>query len=205
MGWKLSMVIINTKQDFDEKEVFDALGYSNLEKCDTEYFDSIMNPRDGKIYIGKYNGNVIICMQDLPLEAMDRNLSKAELVLSKIFPKTEIATFVLHSVVNLWGYSIVNDAKKIRVRAGSADAGTAVEYGLVLEEEKELLSKSKLNDAGERVFIFENMPEDEFMEDQVGENFVFELSAKYLGKNLSACDELFETQFEGYTFSESKI
>jgi hypothetical protein len=201
MGWKLSMVLINTEQDFDKKEVFDALGYYNLEKADPQDFYSIMNPEEDKIYIGKYKGNIIICMQDLPLESLDDKVSKAEAVFSKKFPGTDVATFVLHSVVNLWGYSIVKDGKKIRARAGNSEAGTAIECGTILEEEKELLSKSTLNDEGERVFIFDDMPEDEFFDDQVGENFVFEISGRYLGENLSGCDALFETQFEGYTFS----
>lgn len=79
-----------------------------------------------------------------------------------------------------------------------------VEFGEILEEERELFSKSKVNATGERVFVFEDMPDDEFQDDQVGENFIFDISHKYLGENLDACDELFETQFEGYTFSKTK-
>jgi hypothetical protein len=199
MGWKISMVIINTEQDFDKKKLFDALGYSNLKKSDTECFDSIMNPNDDKIHIGKYNGNTIISMQELPMQSMDDQVSKEEAVLSKEFPGVDIATFVLHSVVNLWGYSITKDSKKIRARAGSSD-GTVIEYGAVLDEEKELFAQAKVNDEGERVFVFGDMAEEEFMDDQVGENFVFDLSQRYLGEKLDGCDGLFETEFEGYTF-----
>ena len=46
--------------------------------------------------------------------------------------------------------------------------------------------------------------DDEFIDEQVGENFVFDISRKYLGENLDACDELFDTEFEGYTFSKTK-
>jgi hypothetical protein len=202
MGWKISMVIINTEEDFDKKAIFDKLGYYDLKKTDTEDFYSIMNPNEDKIYIGKYNGNIIICMQDLPMESMDEKVSKEEAILSKRFPGVDIATFVLHSVVNLWGYSITKDGKKIRARAGSSEGGTVIDYGTVLEEEKELFSQSSLNDEGERVFVFGDMPEDEFMDDQVGENFVFDLSERYLGENLDGCDGLFETQFEGYSYSK---
>lgn len=113
-------------------------------------------------------------------------------------------TFALHSVVNLWGYSIVNNERKLRVRAGSSEGGTMVEFGEIMEEERELFSKSKVNSSGERIFVFEDMPDDEFQDDEVGENFVFDISRKYLGENLDACDELFETQFEGYTFTQTK-
>lgn len=205
MGWKTSMIIVNSENEFNTNELFESLGYYELKTIDKQYFESIMNPDDDKIYIGEYNGNTIICMQDLPLESLDNTVSRAEKILSTIFPNTDIITFALHSVVNLWGYSIVNNGKKLRVRAGSAEGGTIVEFGEVMEEEKELFSKSKLNSDGERVFVFDNMPDDEFQDDQVGENFIFEISRKYLGENLDACDELlFETQFNGYTFSKSK-
>jgi hypothetical protein len=139
----------------------------------------------------------------LTFEAIDPSLSRAEVILSNTFQDTDIVTFILHSVVNLWGYSIVNNGKKVRVRAGDSEE-LIIERGEILEEEKELFSKSKLNDKGERVYIFDDMPDDEFSADQVGENFVFDISTKYLGQSLDACDELFETEFEGYTFSKSK-
>lgn len=202
MGWKTSMIMINSDNEFDKDELFESLGCYELKSIDKQYFDSIMNPDDGKIYIGRYNGNTIICMQDLPLESLDNTVSRAEKVLSTKFPDTDIVTFALHSVVNLWGYSIVKNGKKLRVRAGSSEGGTMVEFGEIMEEEKELFSKSKVNSSGERVFIFEDMPDDEFQDDQVGESFVFDISRKYLGENLDACDELFETQFEGYIFSK---
>lgn len=204
MGWKTSIIIVNSKNEFDKNELFESLGYYELKSVDNQYFESIMNPDDDKIYIGKYNGNTIICMQDLPLESLDKTVSRAEKMLSNKFPNIDIVTFALHSVVNLWGYSIVNNGKKLRVRAGSSEGGTMVEFGKILEEEKELFSKSKMNSSGERIFLFEDMPDEEFQDDQVGENFVFDISRKYLGENLDACDELFETKFEGFTFSKSK-
>ena len=74
-----------------------------------------------------------------------------------------------------------------------------------MEEEKDLFSKSKVNANGERIFVFDDMPENEFKDDQVGENFVFDISEKYLGEALDANDGLFETEFEGYTFSKPKL
>ena len=61
MGWKLSVIIIHSEQAFDQEEFFDALGYSEPEAVGQDYFDSIMNPDDDKIYIGTHRGNTIIC------------------------------------------------------------------------------------------------------------------------------------------------
>lgn len=112
MGWKASLIIVNSDKKFDKDELFGSLGYYKLKSIDKQYFHSIMNPDDDRIYVGRYNGNTIICMQDLPLESLDATVSNAEKLLSKKFPNTDIVTFVLHSVVNLWGYSIVNNEKK---------------------------------------------------------------------------------------------
>lgn len=201
MGWKMSLMMINSEQEFDKDDLFESLGYSNLKKVDTQDFESVMNPDFDKIYLGKYNGNYIICMQEMAADAIDRNLSKAEKILSTKFTDTEIITFVLQSVVNLWGYSVAKNGEKIRARSGNSEEGTTLDVGTILEEEKELFSQSKTNEKGERIFVFEGMEEEEYSEDQVGENFVFDISKKYLGEDLDSCDALFETKFEGYTFS----
>lgn len=204
MGWKSSMILINSTEEFDKNEFFGLLGYYDLEKTDNQYFEEIMNPEEDVIYLGKYNGNTIICMQDLPLESLATEMSKAESLLSKRFLNSDIVTFVLHSVVNLWGYSIVKNGNKVRVRAGSSEGGTTVEHGEILAEEKELFSQSKLNEDGKRIFIFDGLPDDAFSEDQVGENFVFDISQTYLDDSLDDCGGLFQTEFEGYAFSKNK-
>ena len=205
MGWKASMIVVNSDNEVDKNDLLESLECYELEKIDDQYLDSIMNPDDGEIYIGKYNGNTILCVQDLPLTFMDENISRTESILSKYFPDTEIASFVLHSVVNLWGYSISKNGEKMRVRAGSAEGGQIVEHGSPLKEEEALFSQSRTNESGERIFVFDDMPEDQFQDDQVGENFVFDLSVRYFGESLDASDKLlFETPFEGYRFSKSK-
>lgn len=204
MGWKMSMIIINSEKEFKKDELFESLGYYDLKHIDKRYWESVINPDDGRIYIGQHNGNTIICMQELPIESLDTSLSRAEKVFSENFPNADIVTFALHSVVNLWGYSVVNNGKKLRVRGGTADSGIIVESGEILEEEKELFSKSKVNANGDRVFVFEGMPNDEFEDSQVGENFVFDLSRKYFGESLDSGDALFEVELEGYTYSTSK-
>jgi len=203
MGWKASMIVINSGEILPVQEVFDALGYYELRKVDKQPFEVVMNPDDDRIYLGQYKGNTIICMQDMPLESLGESVSDAERILSSQFSNTDIVTFALHSVVNLWGYSVVHNGKKLRARAGSSE-GTTIEYGEMLEEEKELFSIAKKNAKGERIFVFDDMPEEEFADDQLGENFVFDISTKYFGKSLDDCEELFETEFQGYTFSKVK-
>ena len=125
--------------------------------------------------------------------------------INPIFPNSEICSIVLHSAVNLWGYSVTQNGQKIRARAGSADDGTFVEIGEPLEEEKELLSKSKLDDNGNRTYLLDDFPNEPFNEDQVGENFVFSICKRYFDEELDCADDLlFETTLTGYRFETVK-
>jgi len=204
MGWKSSTIIVNSDKEVDEPELLKDLGFDNLKEVVKEPFEVAINPDEGKVYIGRYKNNLLICAQDLPMTFLEEAISKGEKVLSKYFPDTEICSIVLHSVVNLWGYSVSKNGQKIRVRAGSSDNGTMVEYGEPLKQEIDLLSKAKIDENGKRIYQFDDFPDESFEEDQVGENFVFELSSRYFGQNLDMSDDLlFETELKGYEFNST--
>ena len=203
MGWKASFIIINKPTQVNHLEIIKELGFNKITEVGEDSFDEVMNPKDESIYIGSYNDNLIICIQDLPLHFLEEGVSKTEVILQKIFPNSEICAIVLHSVVNLWGYAVWKNGEKIRVRAGSSEEGTYIELGEPLEEEKELLSKSFLDNDGVRMYQMDGFSDRPFSEDQVGENFVFSVCARYLGEELDVLDEfLDETVFSGYRFGK---
>lgn len=199
MGWKMSTIIINSDKEFDEKELLKDLGYNNVQSIAKEAFDVVLNPDEGVAYIGTHKGNTILCISTLPMTFLEPSLSEGENVLIDYFPNTEICALMLHSVVNFWGYVLIKNGKKVRARGGSADTGTMLDYGEPLEEELELLSKSKIDEDGNRVYLFEE-DEEPYEESQVGENFVFDLSKRYFGVEFTGDDELYETQLKGFSF-----
>jgi hypothetical protein len=71
------------------------------------------------------------------------------------------------------------------------DSGTVLDFGNPVREELELLSRSTLNSKGEREYRL-GRNEEVDREDQVGENFVFELVKRYTGKKLDEDDDFFE-------------
>lgn len=204
MGWKASMVLLASTQPVDIEQLLEDLGCYNRKKKQSQLFEEIIYPPSNCIYIGQFAGNTILCLQALPETALQEELSEAEAVLCQYFPNTDIVTLVLHSTVNYWGYSVVNNGKKIRVRAGDAETGTFLEKGRVLEEEKELFSKAQTDADGNRFFVFPELPEEQLTDDQVGESFIFALSSRYLGEPLHACEELWNTPFEGYSYSKKQ-
>jgi len=205
MGWKASTIIIHKPTQVDNEQLLKELGFDNLTKSEDEPFEVAINPKGNKVYIGTYKDNLLICAPDIPMHFFENNETETEKKLIKIFPKSEICSLVLHSGVNLWGYSIIKDGQKLRARAGSSDDGTFVEFGKPLDEEKELLSKSIVNEKGQRRFIIDDINDEPLTEDQVGENFVFAISKRYFDEELNMADDLlFETTLSGYTFVTSK-
>jgi hypothetical protein len=103
----------------------------------------------------------------------------------------------------LWGYSVTVNGHKVRARAGSSDDGTFVEIGEPLEEEIELLSKSRLDENGNRIYLLDDFPDEPFNEDQVRENFVFSICKRYFGEELDTADQLlFDTKLTGFTYAK---
>lgn len=203
MGWKASTIIVHRPTQVDVNTLLKELGFQNLKKIEDAPFEIAINPDDNKVYIGSYLDNLLICTQEIPMQFFEDNETQTEKTLNRIFPDSEICSIILHSVVNLWGYSVTKNGQKIRARAGSADDGTFVNIGEPLEEEKELLSKSELDENGNRNYLFDDFPDDPMTEDQVGENFVFAICKRYFGEELDRADNLlFETILSGYKYGK---
>lgn len=203
MGWKASTIVITKPSHINNEELLTKLGLKNLTKIQDEPFEVAIYPKDNTAYIGTYKNNLIICEPKLPMQFFEDNETEIEKILVNEFPTSEICSIVLHSVVNLWGYSIIKNGKKLRARAGSFDDGTFVEIGEPLDEEKELLSKSTIDQNGKRTYIFEDVDDEPMTEDQVGENFVFAIWKRYFDEELDRADDsLFETILTGYSYND---
>jgi len=205
MGWKAFLIIIQNSKEIIKTELLDKLGFQNLIQLEDEPFEMAMNPDDNHVYIGHYRNNLIICAPDIPMDFFEKSERQTERILNEIFPDSEICAIILQSTVNLWGYSITKHGRKIRARAGSADDGTFLEVGDPLEEELDLLSKSTKGENGQRRYILEGFPDEQFLEDQVGENFVFSICSRYFGEQLDSADSLlYDTMFTAYKYSKPR-
>ncbi len=205
MGWKASMIIVSKPAPVDLRSLLGELGFSNLTKIEDEPVEVAINPRDNQVFIGSYKGNLLICALNFPMDFFYTYESHTEKILINTFPGCEICSIVLHSSINLWAYSITKNGQKIRVRAGRADEGTYIDLGEPLEEEKELLSRSTIDEDGARTYILEEFGGKPMSEDQVGENFVFAICKRYFGEELDQADELLETELTGYSFGQQPI
>lgn len=208
MGWKASFIIVSDPVWPADEGLLRKMGFLDLVKKDEQPFEAVINPKEHWVYIGKYKDNLIICTQDVNSGFFEETVTPVEERLHGLFPKSEICAVVLHSVVNLWGFAVTINKEKIRAMAGSADDGTFLEMGAPLPEEMELLSKAYKDENGNRVYNLNDDPDDLYSEDAVGENYVFEICARYFGEDLDGADaEVLSTMMTGYTYKElqSKI
>jgi hypothetical protein len=203
MGWKASVIIVHKPMQIGDEQLLKELRFDRLVKIKDELFEAVINPANHRVYIGNYKDNLLICAPDIPMQIIESDETEAEKVLVKLFPDSEICSIVLHSTVNLWGYAIIKSGDRIRVMAGSAEDGTFIDSGEPLEEEKKILSKSVVDEAGQRTYVFEEIDNEVMTEDQVGENFVFAICSRYFGEELDYADTLlFETALRGYSYGE---
>jgi len=201
MGWKASVIIVHKPMQVNDEQLLKELGFDRLVKIKDELFGAVINIYNHRVYIGNYKDNLLICVPAIPMQIIESDETEAEKVLTKLFPDSEICSIVLHSTVNLWGYAIIKSGERIRVRAGSAEDGPFIDSGEPLEEEKKILSKSVIDEAGQRTYVFEEIDNEVMTEDQVGESLVFAICSRYFGEELDYADALlFETTLRGYSY-----
>jgi hypothetical protein len=199
MGWKASFILIDTLETKPFEDILTKIGFTGLEKTQDLSLDSVIYPKDKYVYIGFYKGNLIISAQYLPFYFLDRGSNIVERKVVELFPGTEICALSLSSTINHWGFAIIKDGKKIRLKGGVADSGTVMDIGEPVKEELPLLSRSRLNDKGKREYILQDGG-DVFQEDQVGEEFIFELFKRYTGDRLDHDEDTYEARFFGYSY-----
>ncbi len=198
MGWKVSMIIIENPDNFDDDTSFlKAIGKSNFKFQEEITLEECIYPRDKSISIGRYNGNIIISedyqITTKTLEKADNlNLTIEEENLCKMFPNSEIVTVACHSVVNYHGYSLIKNGQKLRLKVVSSDT-PLIEFGLKLKEEEKLYSTSYQKE-GANFWKDETDPSEEYSEDQLMEDFTFGIANRRLGVYLDQIegDELME-------------
>src|SRR4051812_41090555 len=118
MGWKASMIIIHPQAEVDLEKLLNELGFQKLKRIDDAPMDTAIYPDENKVYVGTYKNNLLICASDLPMLFFEEEMSETEAILLNRFPDSEICALILQSTVNLWGYSILKNGKKLRTRAG---------------------------------------------------------------------------------------
>jgi len=196
MGWKAFAIFATNQSGYFAtmplhsaamaEDVRARLGLAGYEPVAEVDFYSALNPRRGALFIGAYPGGTIVCddslapylFDELSNNAITGKSSKFEETKAKLlglYPDGEVMSIVLHSVVNLWGYSVYVRGQHLRSAAGDSDNGLLANAGEPLPEEARALQVCAI---------------DKIDEEGDGEELVFEVAARMFGKRLDAFEDI---------------
>jgi len=199
MGWKIYLIIISNANNINTTDVPKKIGLDDL-KPTKEI--TILDAQFAKgISIGKYGDKIFIVSQDLVFKFYDKTPSAFEKRICDSFPNSEIAVLTLNGTVDLYGYNIIKDGKRQRVKSG-ADLELYVDYGDKLQEEI-TISKEKIFDEEELKDIEGDNSKEQvqkIIDQEVSIRTTFRLTKRYFGKQFDQVGSDFEkimvTQFE---------
>jgi hypothetical protein len=155
-------------------------------------------PQKGDLYVGAYEGGVVIAHDTLPALLFDetsrkRNFGRVEdnaafrQAIHALFPAGEVTALILHSVVNMWGFSVYRKGELLRCASG-AEGEFFGSTGAPLPEEEVLLAEHPIEtiDSGEIAY---------------SEDLVFDVSSRVFGCRYdeAGVDELKCSQFKRKT------
>ncbi|MFO1093002.1 MAG: hypothetical protein U0992_06775 [Planctomycetaceae bacterium] len=224
MGWKANCILITNREDgrlepeplHDTKRAIELarqLGLGRVRPVVQQHNCFMVYPK--RLCIGAYEHGAVISFPVDPAKLFQHPRgghpllsvgeyfdpgSKQTARLLNAFPAARILCLILHSAVNQFGYAVYEKRQLIRARIGDLDYGVFVDEGTMLPEEEPLFAQSIIRD-GKRVFILRDPrgEADEYVDDQVGENFVFALSRRFFGSRLdedSPDEKLTAEEFE---------
>lgn len=191
MGWKAACIITGdcangylgeALQHLPAKasDIREKLGY----KVPTSREQSSLEPypESGTYMIGAYDRAVFLADQDKIFDCFDHRDNTYFQKALTLYPEGTLLMFVLHSVVNYFGYAYYEKGQLIREFSGGADKGVISDFGELQPEEKEIFANSKIVD-GKRIFLYETDGAVEELEaDFMGESLVFQMVGRYFGQ-----------------------
>jgi hypothetical protein len=183
MGWKLYLIIITNAANVNTTEIPAKLGLESIKP--TKEINLLEAQTSRKTCIGKHGGNIYIVSEELVFKFYDKAPSEFEKKLSAAFPKSDIAVLTLNSTVDLYGYSIISNGNRQRIKFG-ADSELYVDFGNKLQEEMDI-SKEKLFDDDELKEMKADMSKADFkkmVDQEISFRTTNRLTGRYLGKQI---------------------
>ena len=181
MSWKIYLIIISNANNINTAEIPQKIGLDNVRPTKEISIHEAQYAKGTSI--GKYGDKIFIVSQDLVFKFYDKTPSDFEKKLCDLFPNSEIAVLTLNGTVDLYGYNIIKNGKRRRIKSG-ADLDLYVDYGDKLPEEV-TISKEKIFDDEELKEIKADNSKEQvqkILDQEISTRTTFRLTKRYFGK-----------------------
>ena len=111
MGWKIYLIIISNVANNNTADIPQKIGMSNVQPGKEISINEAQYAEGTSI--GKYEDKIFIISQDLVFKFYDKTPSDFEEKICEAFPNSEIAILALNGTVDLYGYNIIKNGKRL--------------------------------------------------------------------------------------------
>ena len=181
MSWKIYLIIINNAANINTADIPQKIGLDNVKPTKEISIHEAQYAKGTSI--GKFGDKIFIVSQDLVFKFYDKTPSDFEKKICEACPNSEIAILTLNGTVDLYGYNIIKNGKRQRVKSG-ADLDLYIDYGEQLPEEISI-SKEKIFDEEELKEIKADNSKEQvkkILDQEISIRTTFRLTKRYFGK-----------------------
>jgi hypothetical protein len=157
MAWNKYYIVVTNQQEANPIDIVNKLGLTAFNQSGSASFFETNKSDD--LFIGTYGDKLVIANPDLTYGFFANEPSEIEEKFVNAFPSSEIAALAENSTVGEFGYTLIDNGKRVRVKHG-CDGEIYVDIGKKLPEELEILA-GQLFDPEELDEMREDMDEDE--------------------------------------------
>jgi hypothetical protein len=187
MAWNKYYIVITNQKGMQPAEILTKLSLSGY-VADGETNFLATNKSDD-LFIGNYKDKIIIANPDLTYPFFSKQPDDFEKKVVAAFPATEIAVLMENSTVGQFGYSIIENGQRIRIKDG-CDGEIYNDIGELLPEEQTILA-GHIFDPEELDDMREDMNEEEvqsMVTFEASRRTPSEISKRYFGDSIDNLD-----------------
>jgi hypothetical protein len=140
---KLFLIIITHVININVSQLKTYIGLDSLSAgSEISFFDAQFTEKG--IYYGTYKDNILIVSNKKALQFYYKDASTFEKTISTLAPNIEVTALTLDDANNFYGYSLIKDGVRQRVKAGT-DTEVFVDEGKPIPEEEALLKANLIS------------------------------------------------------------
>jgi len=189
MAWNQYYIMVSNQNSPISKEQLGKLGLGKYEEVGKVKLDETNKPTT--LFTAHFSNSIIIVHPDLPFKLSEEKPSEEEKKFIDCFPNSTIASLIENSSVNMFGFTIIEKGKRVRMKDGS-DGEIYNDYGEPLPEESESYKDfaSRMDD-DEKEELIEDLGEngfEDYLKFQAAWSVPNMLSKRFLGEYIGAIE-----------------